>query len=154
MKQRDRVRMTPGETRALLAGSRKLQLATINPDGAPHLVTMFYYLQGEQIAFWTYRASQKARNLARDPRVSCLVETGDDYFELRGVQVMGTVRLVEDPAGVLEIGRGVAGAMAGGPDGVVEEYVASAARKRVGYLVEPTRTISWDHRKLVTPPAS
>jgi len=69
------------------------------------------------------------------------------------VQVVGTVRCVEDADGVLEIGRGVAAAMAGGPDGVVEEYVQHAARKRVGYLVQPTRIISWDHRKLVTPPA-
>ena len=148
MKQRDRVAMTADEAHALLASSRKLQLATINPDGTPHLVTMFYVMQDGQIAFWTYRASQKARNLARDPRVTCLVETGDDYFELRGVQVAGTALLVDDPDGVLEIGRGVAEAMAGEPDGVVEEYVANAARKRVGYLVQPARIISWDHRKL------
>jgi PPOX class probable F420-dependent enzyme len=154
VKQRDRVTMTADEANALLAGSRKLQLATLNPDGTPHLVTMFYVMQDGQIAFWTYRASQKARNLARDPRVTCLVEAGEDYFELRGVQVVGTVRCVEDTDGVLEIGRGVAAAMAGGPGGVVEEYVQHAARKRVGYLVQPTRIISWDHRKLVTPPAS
>jgi PPOX class probable F420-dependent enzyme len=158
VKQRDRVTMTADEANALLAGSRKLQLATINPDGTPHLVSMFYGMRDGRIAFWTYRASQKARNLARDPRVTCLVEDGDDYFELRGVQVVGTVRCVEDTDGVLEIGRGIAAAMAGGrastaatggPDGVVEEYVQQAARKRVGYLVQPARIISWDHRKLV-----
>jgi PPOX class probable F420-dependent enzyme len=152
VKQRDRVTMPADEAQALLAQSRKLQLATVNPDGTPHLVTMFYVLIGGQIAFWTYRASQKARNLARDPRVTCLVETGEDYFELRGVQVAGTARLVEDQAGVLEIGRGVAAAMAGGQEGVVEDYVAHAARKRVGYLVEPGRIISWDHRKLIADP--
>ena len=76
------------------------------------------------------------------------METGEDYFELRGVQVAGRVRCVEDPAGVLEIGRGVAGGMAGVPAESVEEYVAHAARKRVGYVVEPARIVSWDHRKL------
>jgi len=153
MKQRDRVTMTADEVAALLAGSHKLQLATINSDGTPHLVTMFYVMLGGRIAFWTYRAAQKARNLARDPRVTCLVETGEDYFELRGVQVAGLAQLVDDPAGVLEIGRGVAGGMAGVPGDAVEEYVAHAARKRVGFIVEPTRIISWDHSKLI-PPAS
>jgi len=152
MKQRDRVTMTDAEVSAMLAGSRKLQLATINRDGTPHLVTMFYVMLRGQIAFWTYRSSQKARNLARDPRVTCLVETGKDYFELRGVQVAGRVRCVEDPVGVLEIGRGVAGGMAGVPAEAVEEYVAHAARKRVGYVVEPARIVSWDHRKLIEPP--
>ena len=151
MKQRDRVAMTADEAAALLAESRKLQLATINPDGTPHLVTMFYVLLGGRIAFWTYRASQKARNLARDPRLTCLVETGQEYFDLCGVQVAGLARLVEDQAGVLEIGRGVAGGLAGVPADALDGYVEQAARKRVGVIVEPTRTISWDHRKLLPP---
>ena len=149
MKQRDRVTMTADEVAALLAGSHKLQLATINPDGTPHLVTMFYVMLGGRIAFWTYRAAQKARNLARDPRVTCLVETGEDYFELRGVQVAGLAQVVGELDGILEIGRGVAARMAGVPAASVEDYVAQSARKRIGFIVEPTRIISWDHSKLI-----
>jgi PPOX class probable F420-dependent enzyme len=149
MKQRDRVAMTADEAAAFLAESRKLQLATINQDGTPHLVTMFYVMLGGRIAFWTYRASQKARNLARDPRLTCLVETGEEYFDLRGVQVAGHVEAVDDPASVLEIGRSIAAVMAGMPGDQLEDYVAHTARKRVGFLVEPQRIISWDHRKLL-----
>jgi PPOX class probable F420-dependent enzyme len=151
MKQRDRVAMTAAEVAAFLEASRKLQLATINPDGTPHLVTMYYAMAGGRITFWTYRASQKARNLARDPRVTCLAETGDEYFDLRGVQVQGLVRPVEDPAGVLEIGRHIAAVMAGAHDGLPGGYLEHTARKRLGYVVEPTRVISWDHSKLLPP---
>jgi PPOX class probable F420-dependent enzyme len=147
--QRDQVAMTTAEEAALLTASRKLQLATINPDGTPHLVTMFYALIDDRIAFWTYRSSQKARNLARDPRVSCLVETGEDYFELRGVQVTGTARCVADEAGVLGIGRRIAARLPDVPAGALEQYVTQAARKRTGFIVEPVRVISWDHRKLL-----
>lgn len=151
MKQRATVRMPAGEEAALLAAGRKVQVATINPDGTPHLVTMFYGLRDARIAFWTYRTSQKARNLARDPRLTCLVEDGDDYFELRGVQVTGVVRRIDDLAGVTEIGRLVAARLPGGPPpGALEEYVERAAAKRVAYVVEPSRTVSWDHRRLVT----
>jgi hypothetical protein len=149
MKQRDRVAMTSEEVTAFLGANRKVQVATINRDGTPHLVAMYYVMLRGQIAFWTYRSSQKALNLSRDPRLTCLVETGEQYFDLLGVQITGTARRVEDPAGVLEIGRGVATSMGGVPDGAVEDYVAQAARKRVGYLVEPLRTASWDHRKLL-----
>jgi PPOX class probable F420-dependent enzyme len=150
-RHRDRVAMTAADAAALLAGSHKLQLATINRDGTPHLVTMFYVMLGGRIAFWTYRSSQKARNLARDPRVTCLVETGEEYFELRGVQVVGTARCVEDPAGVLEIGRGVAAVTTGMTADALAEYTARTARKRVGFVVEPLRVISWDHRRLARP---
>ena len=153
MKQRDKVAMSAAEVSEFLAASRKLQLATINQDGTPHLVAMYYVMLSGRIAFWTYRASQKALNLARDPRLTCLVESGEEYFDLRGVQVAGLARLVGDPAGVLEIGRGVADGMAGVPGDAVEDYVAHAARKRVGFIVEPSRIVSWDHSKLI-PPAS
>jgi PPOX class probable F420-dependent enzyme len=149
VKQRDVVTMSDAEVAALLGSARKVQLATINQDGTPHLVTMFYALIDERIAFWTYRTSQKARNLERDPRLACLVEDGEDYFELRGVQVTGTARRIEDQAGVLDIGRRIAAGLGGVPADALDEYVAHAARKRVGFIVEPTRVVSWDHHKLV-----
>jgi PPOX class probable F420-dependent enzyme len=149
MKQRDRVAMSAQEVAALLAESRKVQLATISRDGTPHLVAMYYVMIDGQITFWTYRSSQKARNLARDPRVSCLVETGEQYFDLRGVQIQGTARCIEDPAAVRDIGRQIAGSMAGPGTEALEEYLQHAARKRVGYAVQPSRVISWDHSKLL-----
>lgn len=152
MKQRDQVSMTPGEIEAFLAGHRKLQLATINQDGTAHLVAMYYVMIGGRIAFWTYRSSQKALNLDRDPRLTCLVETGDEYFDLIGVQVNGVAERVDDQAGVREIGRGVAGSLGGVPADAVDDYVAHAARKRVGFHVTPRRITSWDHRRLA--PAS
>ncbi len=158
MKQRDQVQMTAAQAAEFLAAGRKAQMATNGPNGFPHLVTMYYALIDGQITFWTYRRSQKARNLERDPRISCLVETGEQYFDLRGVLVQGTARRIEDPAAILEVGHRVAavlaGAGAGGPApaGSVTEYVQQAARKRYGYAVEPSRIISWDHAKLLTTP--
>jgi Pyridoxamine 5'-phosphate oxidase len=105
-----------------------------------------------QIAFWTYRKSQKALNLERDPRISCLVEDGGEYFDLRGVLVQGIAHRIEDSAAIADIGRGIAGVV-GGPlaeagEDAREAYVAHAASKRFAYLVEPRRVISWDHTKL------
>jgi pyridoxine/pyridoxamine 5'-phosphate oxidase len=155
VKQRDQVAMTDDEATELLAAGRKVQLATNGPDGYPHLVTMYYILIDGLITFWTYRKSQKALNLERDPRISCLVEEGEEYFDLRGVLVQGTVRRIEDPAVVAEIGRRITGviggAMAAAEPDVLSQYVEHAARKRFGYSVEPARTISWDHRKLAAP---
>jgi len=135
----------------MLAGSSKLQLASINRDGTAHLVTMFYTMLDGRIAFWTYRSSQKALNIARDPRVTCLVEAGEEYFELRGVQVTGTAVCVSEPDGVLDIGRRIAAGMRDVPAGALEDYVTHAARKRFGYIVAPARVVSWDHRKLLPP---
>ena len=152
MKQRDRVAMTPAEVTGFLEANRKLQLATINRDGTPHLVTMYYVMMDGQITFWTYRSSQKARNLARDPRITCLVETGNEYFDLRGVQVQGVVQITEDPAEVLAIGRRIAAVTLNLHEGLADDYVEHTAPKRLGFLVEPTRVVSWDHGKLQQQP--
>ena len=144
--------MTETEVAEMLAAHNKVQLATNGPDGFPHLVTMYYVMMDGQITFWTYRTSQKALNLGRDPRISCLVEVGNEYFDLKGVLVQGITRRIEDPAVILEIGRGITGtftdptAMA---TDAVTDYVEHAARKRFGYAVEPSKVISWDHTKLL-----
>ncbi|GGS73655.1 hypothetical protein GCM10010176_015610 [Nonomuraea spiralis] len=141
--------MSDDEVTAFLEGSRKVQLATINPDGTPHLVTMFYGLDEGRIAFWTYGKAQKARNLARDPRVSCLVEAGDDYDELRGVLVYGLAEQVDDRDRVLGIGMAIARRMTPGvPDDLLTPYVEQTGRKRIAYVVERTKVVSWDHRRL------
>jgi general stress protein 26 len=144
--------MTDAEVTEMLGAHNKVQLATNGPDGFPHLVTMYYVMMDGLITFWTYRSSQKALNLGRDPRISCLVEVGNEYFDLKGVLVQGTVRRIEDPSVILEIGRGITATFsdpAAMADDAVTDYVEHAARKRFGYAVEPTKVISWDHTKLL-----
>ncbi|MEU4328243.1 pyridoxamine 5'-phosphate oxidase family protein [Nonomuraea dietziae] len=147
MNQRASITMSDDDVSALLRESRKLQLATINPDGTPHLVTMFYALDSEgRVAFWTYGKAQKTRNLERDPRVSCLIETGDDYAELRGILLYGVAEQVER---TLDIGMEIARRMTPGvPDELLREYVEHTGKKRVAFVVEPTKVVSWDHRRL------
>ena len=153
MKQRDQVSMTAEQAAAFLQGGRKVQLATNGQDSFPHLVTMYYVINGGQVTFWTYRRSQKALNLERDPRISCLVEAGEEYFDLRGVLVQGLAHRIEDPDEIAMIGRQitavVGGALAGEGADAVTQYVERAAAKRWAYRVEPERVISWDHSKLV-----
>jgi PPOX class probable F420-dependent enzyme len=146
--------MTADEISDLLAASKKVQVATINPDGTPHVVTLFYGLADGKIAFFTYRRSQKVRNLERDPRITCLVETGADYGELRGALIYGTARLIEDYGAVVEIGTQVVTRTMGVSGDAVAGYVRQTARKRVAYVVDPVRVTSWDHRKLAGPPGS
>lgn len=141
--------MSQDEVASLLEEQNKFQLATINRDGTPHLVTMFAGLAEGRIAFWTYRTSRKAHNLERDPRVTCLVETGSDYFELRGVMIYGTARALTDPNDVRYVGsRVVARMMDLRDDDAIASIVEQTAAKRYAYVVEPTSVVSWDHRKL------
>lgn len=141
--------MTDDEVTAFIEENPKFQLATINRDGTPHLVTMFSGLVEGKIAFWTYRTSRKAYNLARDPRVTCLIEAGTDYFELRGLMLYGTVRTLTEPNDVRYVGSQVVRRMMGlEDDDAIASVVGQTAAKRHAYIVEPTGVASWDHRKL------
>jgi len=151
---RSAVRMSDAEAEAFLAAARKVQVATINPDGSPHLTTLFYVVRDGQIGFWTYASSQKVKNLERDPRITCLVEDGEDYFELRGVSISGEAELVVDQDRIREIGTAVASRVVHGVDlgeiGAAE--VERQVQKRVGVLVKPIKVASWDHRKMTEAP--
>lgn len=154
MSQRDAVKMTDAEVEAFLEGLLKVQVATINPDGSPHLSTLFYVVRDRKIVFWTYGKSQKIRNLERDPRISCLVEDGVDYFELRGVSITGTAELIRDHDELLDLGTAVAMRMVGVDDPAAlgdagMDMVKKQVLKRVGVVVTPDKVATWDHRKML-----
>ena len=153
---RSAVSMTDDEVESYLAASMKVQVASIGSDGTPHLTTLFYVLDEGRIAFWTYASSQKIKNLERDPRISCLVETGTDYFELAGVSIKGTAEIVRDKDRIREIGTAVTHAMSGGVDlgDIGREIVEKQVQKRVAVIVTPTRVASWDHSKMSALPGA
>jgi PPOX class probable F420-dependent enzyme len=153
MSGRDEVRMNDQEVLDLLAENIKVQVASIGPDGAPHLTTLFYIVRDGLVAFWTYGRSQKIRNLERDPRITALVEGGDDYFELRGVSISGRAEIIRDYDGIFSIGSEVATRMlaaesfeALGDFG--RETVEKQAQKRVAVVIHPDHVATWDHRKM------
>ncbi|HET9920668.1 MAG TPA: PPOX class F420-dependent oxidoreductase [Ktedonobacteraceae bacterium] len=149
MSRRDLIRMSDEEIHAFLEEQRTLQVATIDHDGWPHLIAMWYVLIDDQIVFWTYAKSQKAINLRRDPRLTCLVETGEQYNELRGVQIKGQAIINDDRETVQRIGERIYERYTGGPlNDATRQMVAAQAPKRVLVFVEPVEVVSWDHRKL------
>lgn len=149
MSRRDNIKMSDAELRAFLEAGRDLQVASINADGTPHLVTMWYAVRDGELAFWTYAKSQKIVNLQRDPRLSVLVATGDRYDELRGVSITGRAEIVDDPEQVVRYGEDVY-LRYWGPieNDAVREGVRRMGSKRVVVVVKPEKIVSWDHSKL------
>ncbi len=143
--------MTDDEVAAFLDQQRVLNVATIGPTGHPHVVAMWYAMVDGRPSFWTFGKSQKIVNLRRDPRVTGLVESGDSYNELRGVELVGTGRIVEDFDEIVTIGRTVAAKYQGSEaaeSADVLAFLEAQARKRVGVVIDVERTVSWDHTKL------
>ncbi|MPZ99402.1 MAG: TIGR03618 family F420-dependent PPOX class oxidoreductase [Dehalococcoidia bacterium] len=148
---RARIQLTEAEQRELFAQSRILQVASINPDGTPHLVPMWFEVDDEGVlAFTTYGTSQKVRNLERDPRLTVLLETGDAYNELRGASIDAEAEVVRDPQRTARVLALVGAKYAGRPrpEAAAIPEPPPAAYKRVTIRVHPRRVRTWDHRKL------
>lgn len=58
----------------LLYGTRTGKLATVRRDGRPHVVPIWFTLDGESIVFTTGEHSVKVENMRRDTRVSLCVD--------------------------------------------------------------------------------
>src|SRR6187549_2864078 len=94
--QRSQIVMSDDEIATFLEQSRTATMATIGPNGMPHLVAMWYGLIDGMIYFETKGKSQKVQNLRRDPRIVVSVEAGLSYDQLRGVSIEGNAVLIED----------------------------------------------------------
>ncbi len=146
--QRAQVRMSAEEVEAFLAERHNMTMCTLNHDGTIHAVAMWYgFLEG-CIAIETKAKSQKARNLMRNAEMTALVEAGERYDELRGVELVGEVELVDDPGRRLELGISVYERYQGPYDDEKRPVVEATLNKRVVAKLHVRRVVSWDHRKL------
>jgi len=164
MSRRDQIQMTDDEAAAFLMEERTVTCATIGPRGWPHLMPLWYVLRapgepgepGPRLWAWTYAASQKVKNLERDPRATLQVEAGESYEQLRGVMLECEVAIHREIDRVSALGREIFARYAvprGQPAAQelppqVGEMVEKQAAKRVALEFVERRRASWDHGKL------
>jgi PPOX class probable F420-dependent enzyme len=94
--------MSKNETRKfLMQGTFTAKLTTVNRDGSPHVVPVWFVLDErknrttkkiEDIIFTTYEDSIKATNIRRDNRVSICVDDQTPQFSF--VIIHGTAKIV------------------------------------------------------------
>lgn len=149
MSRREQIRMSADEIHAFLEEQRTAAIATNDRDGYPHVVAMWYIPSEDALAFWTYAKSQKAVNLRRDSRLTCLIETGETYDQLRGVQIKGRAAISDDLVEVQRLGEALWARYTGRAlDDAMRAMITAQARKRIAVVVHPIEMTSWDHRKL------
>jgi len=143
------IELTPEERKPYIAQAKTIILCTHGPNGYPHAVAMWFAAdEDETVWMTTYRKSQKAVNIRRNPKVALHVESGTVYDQLKGVLIRGDAEVIDDPEVVFGVLRRVNGKMLGSfPEGI-DEVMRDQARKRVAIKVTPRRISSWDHAKL------
>ena len=149
--ERSKITFTDAEVAQFLEEQRVANIATIGPNGMPHLVAMWFAVVDGDVWFETKAKSQKVVNLKRDNRISCLVEAGHTYDTLRGVELEGTAEIIDDPDAIWEVGKSVWERYNGPYSEEVKPLVEMMLNKRVAVKINATRVRTWDHRKLGMP---
>jgi PPOX class probable F420-dependent enzyme len=149
--QRAQITMTDDEVAAFVERGRTATMATIGPTGAPHVVAMWYAVIDGQIWFETKAKSQKAQNLRRDDRITCMIEDGLTYDTLRGVSIDGRGVIIDDPEQLWNIGVSVWERYTGPYTDEARPLVETMLTKRIAVRLDAERVRSWDHTKLGLP---
>ncbi|MEV7142595.1 MULTISPECIES: pyridoxamine 5'-phosphate oxidase family protein [Streptomyces] len=143
-----RIMMTPEELDEFLTTQRTCRVATVSADGAPHVSTLWFVWDGKSLWLYSITRSKRWADLRRDPRVAVVVDTGEEYDQLRGVEVSGSVEFVG------EVPR------TGEPCPELDAVERMFARKNFGLdemphdgrhawmRLTPEATASWDFRKI------
>jgi PPOX class probable F420-dependent enzyme len=148
--RRHKLAMSDEDVEEFLEQHWLASVATIGKGGQPHLVNVGYGISDGSLLFTTYRSAQKAVNLIRDPRLTCLIEDiGDGYGDIRGVQIVGHAEILEsndEVRRVIELGMSQVTQGWHGPRNAIDP--SEIAGKRIAVRVRADRVISWYHRTL------
>ncbi|MGD8416555.1 MAG: pyridoxamine 5'-phosphate oxidase family protein [Pseudomonadales bacterium] len=150
--RRELIQLTDEERRDYLNAAKTLIIVSNGKNGYPHPMPMWFYVDDAGNFYCTtFRKSQKVLNFQRDPRASLLVESGEEYAELKSVLAYATCEVIDDYDTVRETlvkintkGRDVDEAQVA----QLLEAVGKTAEKRVALKFTPVEVISWDHAKL------
>ncbi|OLT15794.1 pyridoxamine 5-phosphate oxidase [Pseudonocardia sp. CNS-139] len=141
-----RIAMTPDEVDAFLAGQRTCRVATTGPDG-PHVTPLWFVWHGGALWLTSLARSQRWADLLRDPRVAVVVDAGDAYGELRGVELRGRVEVVGE---VPRTGEPVP-ELDGPEQAFADRYTGGAVGhdgRHAWLRLVPQKITSWDFRKI------
>ncbi|MEU3619343.1 pyridoxamine 5'-phosphate oxidase family protein [Streptomyces sp. NPDC006872] len=143
-----KIMMTSGELDAFLADQRTCRVATVSTDGAPHVSALWFLWDGTALWLYSVVRSKRWADLRRDPRVAIVIDTGEEYDALRGVELSGAVDFVGEAPRTGELCAEL--------DAVETLF----ARKNFGLdamphdgrhawvRLNPAKIVSWDFRKL------
>lgn len=83
---------------AIMDAHRIMTVATLRPDGWPQTTTVGFAHEDLTIYFLCGLESQKAKNLARDPRVSITIDHDEpQVMKITGISLAGRAKRIEDP---------------------------------------------------------
>ena len=100
--------MDDAEWRAFVSeGTRTGKLATTRHDGRPHVVPIWFVLDGDDVLFTTHEESAKGKAFTDGARLSLLVDDQAPPFSY--VKVDGTVRLSRDLDELVEVATRIGG---------------------------------------------
>ncbi|WP_405660274.1 pyridoxamine 5'-phosphate oxidase family protein [Streptomyces sp. NBC_01166] len=89
-----RIMMTDAERDAYLTEQRTCRVATVSPEGMPHIGALWFVWDGTSVWLYSLTRSLRWAQLRRDPRIAVVVDDGTEYGELRGVELAGEVSFV------------------------------------------------------------
>ena len=138
--------MTPTELNEFLTAERTCRIATLSLDG-PHVAALWFLWDGATLWLNSLVRSQRWVDVRRDPRVAVAVDAGEEFGELRGVEIKGAA----EPVGEIPR-RGTSDPQLAGVERLFAgKYIGSETMPhdgRHGWLrVTPSKIISWDFRK-------
>lgn len=92
--------MNAAEVRRTFRDTRVVHVGSVLPDGAPHVVPLWFVWLEEAVYVSCRRQSKVWQNLERDPRVALQFDRGAAWTEQAGVLVTGQAEFLQgdDPA--------------------------------------------------------
>jgi PPOX class probable F420-dependent enzyme len=146
--RRPNISMSDEEIATFLLEQRTGTMATIGPQGLPHLIAIWYAVVEGEVWIETKAKSQKIVNLRRDNRIGFMIETGLSYATLRGVSLEGRALISDNPDDLWRVGVSVYERYSAPYHEDARPTVEALVHKRVAVRIDVEKKRSWDHRKM------
>lgn len=121
----------------LTEGTRTAKVASVRPDGRPHVAPVWFVVRDEHVVFTTWHETVKAANLTADPTVALTVDLEEPPYAF--VLVEGTAQVATSDPELVSVATAIGARYMGADEaeafgsrnGVAGEWVVRVPLTRV-----------------------
>ena len=143
--------MADDKREELLRNQRTCRVGTIGAGGRPHVSPLWFVWDGSAIWLNSLSRAQRWSDVQRDPRVSVLVDGGEEFSELYGIELIGKVSTVGE---VPRTGQPVEELRL--PERLFANKYTNSDEfhydgRHAWLRLDPEKIVTWDFTKMVRP---
>jgi PPOX class probable F420-dependent enzyme len=146
--------MSKSQQEDFLAQALVARVATVRPDGRPHVAPVWFLWEGRSIYVWTIAGFVRTKNLRRNPACAVTIDVTEGGLRYKGIILEGNAELIDEPEFARDMAARICTKYLGSDGAQAPSTQRMMNGANVIIRLTPSKVLTWDDTREALAPLS